>query len=131
MSAKAEPLTERTFGLIFAGLFAGIFGVVWLVFGKTVTALPVLAAVLVLLALVKPLILLPFNRTWTWIVNKLATVNNYVVLGVVYYLLITPFGCLMRLAGRDPMARRRRPEAATYFTPVGRRSSPETLPDMF
>jgi hypothetical protein len=40
-----------------------------------------------------------------------------VVLAVVYYLVLTPTGLLMRLFGYDPMQRRFDPDAKTYWLP--------------
>ena len=40
-----------------------------------------------------------------------------VVLAVVYYLVLTPTGLLMRLFGYDPMHRRFDPDAQTYWLP--------------
>ena len=42
---------------------------------------------------------------------------SLVVLAAVYFFLITPIGLLMRLFGRDPMARRFDPESETYWQP--------------
>jgi hypothetical protein len=40
---------------------------------------------------------------------------THLVLAAVYYLVLTPIGLLMRLAGRDPMRRTIDPNAATYW----------------
>ena len=40
---------------------------------------------------------------------------THLVLAAVYYLVLTPIGLLMRLAGRDPMRRSIDPKAATYW----------------
>ena len=40
---------------------------------------------------------------------------SHIVLGAVYYLVVTPTGLIMRLVGRDPMRRRMDPEADSYW----------------
>ena len=45
-----------------------------------------------------------------WLVSK-------VLLAIVYYGLFTPIALAFRLTGRDVLARRRNPDAATYWTP--------------
>src|SRR5438874_6969495 len=45
-----------------------------------------------------------------WLVSR-------VVLGAVFFGLITPLALVFRLAGRDPLCRRLKPEAATYWQP--------------
>jgi hypothetical protein len=42
-------------------------------------------------------------------------VLSYVIMGTLFYVLITPVGLFMRLIGRDPMMRRFEPEATTYW----------------
>ena len=42
---------------------------------------------------------------------------SHLVLIVVFYLVITPFGIVMRMLGRDPMERRLDSGASTYWTP--------------
>jgi len=40
---------------------------------------------------------------------------SHLVLGAVYYLVLTPIGLIMRLTGRDPMHRRYDPSVSTYW----------------
>ena len=47
----------------------------------------------------------------------IALVVSLLVLLLVYYLVLTPTGLLMRLFGYDPMHRRFDPEAQTYWLP--------------
>ena len=47
---------------------------------------------------------------------------SHLVLGIVFFAVVTPIGLLMRLLGRDPMDRRFDPNAKTYWAqrlPVG------------
>ena len=44
-------------------------------------------------------------------------VLSHVVMGVIFYVLITPMGLLMRLCGRDSMGRRFLPEQKSYWVP--------------
>jgi len=47
----------------------------------------------------------------------IALVISHLMLAVVYYLLLTPTGVLMRLLGHDPLARRFDASAQTYWRP--------------
>lgn len=73
------------------------------------------AGVLVLIALVIPRVLAPARRGWLAIGHWLGVVINPIVLGAVYVVAFIPFGTLMRLFGRDPMARRFDPGATSYW----------------
>ena len=42
-------------------------------------------------------------------------VVSYVILGVIYYLVLTPVGLLLRLRGYDPLACKVEPDADTYW----------------
>lgn len=42
-------------------------------------------------------------------------VVSHVILALVYYLVVTPIGLLMRIFGYDPMGRRFDPETASYW----------------
>jgi hypothetical protein len=44
-------------------------------------------------------------------------VLSYVIMGIIFYLIITPVGLVFRLIGRDPLAKRFDPKAATYWVP--------------
>lgn len=45
-------------------------------------------------------------------------VLSYLILGSVFFLVITPTGFIMRLLGRDPMMRTFDPDATSYWTPA-------------
>jgi len=52
-------------------------------------------------------------------------VVSYIVLGLIYYCVLTPIGLIMRLLGYDPMRRRFDADAATYWTPRDGEREPE------
>ena len=54
---------------------------------------------------------------WTAAVFPIGWVMSYVLLGSVFYLVVTPIGLIMRICGRDPMQRKFDPQANTYWQP--------------
>ena len=40
---------------------------------------------------------------------------SHLILAAIFFLLVTPTGLALRLAGRDPMTRRREPDRASYW----------------
>ncbi len=62
-----------------------------------------LAAALGGLALLAPGLLSPIHTLWMGGVHALAWVNTRVLLGLVYFLIMTTTGVVMRLMGRDPL----------------------------
>ena len=128
---KESRQTDRAFGLTFATVFGVIAGVGWLVFDAVLYWALAVSAVFLVIALALPGMLLPFNRLWAVFAHRLGHVNNYVLLGLFFYLIVCPAGLLLRLLGWDPMHRVLRPKAHTYWAPVGRHTDAETFRDMF
>ena len=105
----------RGFGLTVGGVFAviGLLPVVLSGQEPRVWALTA-AAVLGIPALTLPRLLAPVYRCWMCIGHGLGWVNTRIILGILYYLLFTPAGLLMRRFGSNTMYRKPDPEADTY-----------------
>lgn len=118
MVARANRTELRNFGLIVGGIFAAI--AVWpaIFRGGDVRVWMVgLAAALIGPALVAPRVLAPAHRAWMALGNVLGWINTRIVLGLIFYGLITPMGLVFRLTGRDSMRRAFEPDATTYRVP--------------
>src|SRR5687768_14599537 len=72
-----------------------------------------IAAFFAVLAFLAPAILTPIHRWWMKLAEVLGWINTRLILIVVYYLLVTPIGVVMRLFGRSPLAIDRK--AKTYW----------------
>ncbi|HZT18148.1 MAG TPA: SxtJ family membrane protein [Dongiaceae bacterium] len=124
--------SDRTFGLVFAAFFT-IIGLVPLLHHGHVRWWAIgLAAVFLVVALTVPKILKPFNQLWYQIGRLLHRIVNPVVMGVLFFVVITPAALLLRLAGKDLLKLKRDPEAASYWihrTPPG--PEPQSLKHMF
>jgi hypothetical protein len=124
--------SERSFGLVFAVLFA-LLGALSLYHRSTrwYYWLP-LAVLFGVLAYVAPSVLAPLNRLWAKFGLLLHMVVSPLVLALLFYVGIAPIGLLMRLAGKDPMRRRFEPAAKSYWImrkPPG--PAPETFKQQF
>ena len=64
-----------------------------------------------------------FHAAWMRLAALLGHVNSRVLLTLVYYLVMTPYGVVTRLAGRDPL-RRRGAKGESYW--VGRKATRQT-----
>ena len=58
-----------------------------------------------------------FYNGWMGAAEPIGWTISHLVLGIVFYLVITPIGLIMMLVGRDPMQRKLEPQAATYWQP--------------
>lgn len=106
MSGTNDVRQLRHFGFLVGGIFGviGLWPMVWRHQNPRLWALA-LTVLLVLPALVAPRILKPVHRAWMALGEVLAWVNTRILLGVVFYGVVTPIGLVMRLMGRDPMHR--------------------------
>jgi hypothetical protein len=104
-----------SFGLIVGGVFAGI-GVWPLVirFAEPRWWALIVAAVLILPAMTHPQSLYWPHKGWMMLGHVLGWINTRIILGLVFYAVVTPTGLIRRLLGKDPMGRRTRPELDTY-----------------
>lgn len=99
---------EREFGLIVGGVFVLLSGW-WFYRGKysnaSHIALP-LGSLLILFGLVWPAVLVWPNRGWMLLAEALSFVTTRIILGIVFFFIITPIGVVKRLFGWDPLERR-------------------------
>ena len=72
----------------------------------TATILGSVAAVLALIGLFVPVAAIAFHRLWMGIAGVLGYINSRILLTILYYLMLTPYGLASRLFGRDPLMRR-------------------------
>jgi hypothetical protein len=108
----------RHFGLLVGGIFGviGLWPVVWRQQEPRLWALA-LTVLLVLPALAAPRVLAPVYRAWMLLGEGLAWINTRIILGVVFYGVVTPIGLGMRLMGHDPMRRRLERGGDSYRVP--------------
>jgi hypothetical protein len=124
--------SDRGFGLVFAGFFTLMSALSWWR-GHTSWhwALP-LAAVFLVVALVYPRILNPLNKLWLKFGLLLYKIVNPIVLGMLFFLTITPIGVVMRAFGKDFLRLKLDGGARTYWidrTPPG--PSPQSMRNQF
>jgi hypothetical protein len=96
----------RKFGLTVGAAFLALSGLLWWR-GRHSAALVCLAlgSVLVLAGLVVPVRLGPAYRAWMGFALLLSRVTTPVFLGIVYFLILTPTGGIMRLLGKNSIRR--------------------------
>jgi len=86
--------------------------------GPGPAALAGLAAALALVAWISPARYAPIQRALDRAIHLLLAALTWVLLGLVYFLVFTPWHAARRLAGRDVLRRRPDPAAASYLQPL-------------
>jgi hypothetical protein len=83
------------------------------------------------LGALRPRLLVVPNRLWMGVAEAMGFVMTRVILGLVFFLIVTPIGLLRRLTGGDPLGRRSR-SAESYWKPyTERRHSPKHYEKMY
>lgn len=112
---KVEMGTDRSFGLVFAAVFA-VVALAPLASGGAVRAWAGMAALaFAVAALGRPGWLRPLNRVWFQVGLALHRVVTPVVMGLLFFLTLTPLSLLMRATGKDPLSLRRDPGRTSYW----------------
>lgn len=124
---------ERSFGILFTFILLVCAGFSYYkAVSMMLTMLLVAAAILLLsLLLISPDLLRPLNKVWFEFGVLLGKVVSPIVLGAMFYLIITPIAVITRIFGRDELNLKRR-VLDTYWInrdPVG--PQPESFKNQF
>jgi hypothetical protein len=120
--APAPESSDRSFGFVFAAMFA-IIGCLpllhldsprWWAFG--------IAAIFELLAIIRPNLLHLPNRAWLALGRLLHRVVSPLVMGAVFFLCVTPIAWIARQRGKDVLSLALRPDLSSYW--IAREPSP-------
>ncbi len=108
---KVPPHSERSFGLLFTGIFLilGAYAYVkeWPRYEAAI--LLILGAGLLPISLFSPGLLSPLNKGWFLLGQALGKMTGPLVMGLIFFLLVTPIALVGRLIGRDELNLRKRP----------------------
>jgi hypothetical protein len=126
INLRPDERTLRQFGYIAFFGFGFVATIAWfevLVFAFGLgDARPVVAGVFgglgvlsLLLSLVWPKANLPIYLGLTILSYPIGFVLSYVIMGTLFFLLITPVGLFFKLTGRDALKRRFEPDLASYW----------------
>lgn len=112
--ARLSVAEGRRFGLLVGGVFLGIAAFLW--WRGRMGAVPYLGGLggaLVLGGLLIPGQLGPVYRAWMGLALLISKVTTPILMGLIYFVVMTPIGLVMRLAGRRALVHR--PEADSYW----------------
>jgi len=118
------------------GLVSGVglcilFGVLWAVFEIVAIWLIAFSAAVLMWALMSPRTLVPILLVFEWIGRKAGVANNYVILALTYFLVLTPFALVLRIFRREPAMNAPVEAVESYFVPVRRQMNAQTMHDYF
>ena len=107
--------SDRNFGLTFA-VILGVVALWPLWYGDMIrlwAGIP--AALFLLAALIFPRLLSPLKMLWMRFGLLLHAIITPLVMGLIFYLAVTPTGLILRAMGKDPLRLKRDPDAKSYW----------------
>nr|AYN62327.1 SxtJ [Heteroscytonema crispum UCFS15] len=106
----------REFGLIGGSIVAVLFGFLLPVIRHhSLSVIPwVIAGILWIWAIIAPTTLNFVYQSWMRIGLVVGWIQTRIILGVLFYIMITPIGLMRRLLNQEPMKLRFEPELPTY-----------------
>ena len=98
---KIKAGTERNFGLVFAAVFL-IISLYPLWFGKNMHLWAfIIAFIFFFFAIFLPKVLILPNKLWFKLGSFLGAIVSPIIMGMIFFLTVTPTGMIMRLLGKD------------------------------
>lgn len=123
---QVEMGSDRAFGVVFAVVF--VLVALWPLKGGGEARLwaGMVAVLFLAVALIRPRLLKPLNRLWFLVGLALHHVVTPLVMGLLFFLTITPVALIMRARGKNLLNLKRDPAAASYWI---HRQPPGPAPD--
>ena len=123
MKATRSIKELRSFGLLVGGIFAAIGLWPALLRGDEMRLWSLfIGGLLILSALLVPRALALPHRGWMELSDILGWLNTRIILGFIFFILLTPIGIVRRFLGSDPMGSKLNPQTNTYRIPRQSRS---------
>ena len=112
---EADPKTIRNFGFILSGILL-VLGILafWRGHSQYWIEWP-LSVIILLLTVIAPAAVSYIYRPWMLVAEIISWVMLRVILGVFFYLILSPVGFLMRAFGRDILDEKIDREAVSYW----------------
>ena len=112
---EVKVSSDRSSGTVFTLVFLAVG--VWVISGGQSKGwlFFVSAALFFVVAIARPSILGPFNRAWAKFGLLLGQVFNPILLGVVFYLVVTPMAVIRRLLGKDSLHLKFKSDLESYW----------------
>ena len=114
-NSKIKISSNRSFGLVFFIVF--LIVALWpLKHDEDIRLWSlVLSIIFFILGILNSQLLTPLNKLWFKFGMFLGLIVSPIVMGIVYFLVVTPIGIFMRLLGKDLLKTSKAKNASTYW----------------
>jgi len=107
--------SNRSFGITFFVVFL-IVGIWPLLYSESIRIWSIIISVIFLcLGLIKFRYLTPLNKLWSKFGILLGSIVNPIVMGLVFFVVLTPIAIIMKLIGKDTLKRKFNKSEKTYW----------------
>ena len=121
--------SDRSTGLVFTAV-ALIVAYLWRQNETVLYSALGVAGVLALISLAVPIILRPLNIAWMKLAMALNMVMSPIIMGVLFLIAIVPAGLIMQMR-YDPLRKRRKSDASTYWVERKKDGPPSSMANQF
>ncbi len=118
---KASGKELRKFGITIGVFLFIVAGVLFWKQLESARYVAYIAGAFLLLGLAVPIVLKPIYIIWMSSAVVMGFIMSHVILGIVFGLVFTPAGLVMRLLGKDPLKEKIDPNAKSYWIPRERK----------
>jgi len=126
---KIKGGTERSFGLVFAAVFT-IIGFYPLWYNENIRLWAcIIAFIFLFFGIFFPKILIVPNKLWFKLGLLLGAIVAPIVMGMIFFLTVTPIGIIMRLFGKDVINQKIKKNAKSYW--IKRNKSVSSMKNQF
>ena len=125
--------SNRKFGLLFFGIFLAMALYAYSKNEATLTIglLLLLSSAFLISSFFYQALLTPLNNAWFMLGLALGKIVSPIVLGIIFFGLITPIALMARLLGRDEL-KLKRPKKSSYWSePIGSNSHADSYKNQF
>ena len=107
--------SNRNFGLVFFIVFLIVS--LWpLTYGEPIRIwLVIISMVFLILGLMNSKLLTPLNKLWFKFGMILGAIVTPIVMGLIFFLIVTPIGLIMRIMGKDLLNKKYEKKKETYW----------------
>ena len=125
--------SNKKFGLLFFGIFLAMALYAYSKNEATLTVglLLLLSSAFLISSFFYQALLTPLNKAWFILGLALGKIVSPIVLGIIFFGLITPIALIARLLGRDEL-KLKRPKKSSYWSePLGSNSDADSFKNQF
>ena len=126
---EIKTSSNKSFGIVFFALFMIIALWPLLNDGNIRIWSIIVSIIFLILGLFNSKILTPFNKLWMRLGILLGAIVSPIVMGIVYFAVITPIGLIMKLFGKDVLNLKIDKNKNTYWTL--KKKIPSKMKDQF